>query len=95
MLLLHHLDSSSFRKLHASLTHMPLAVAIIKRKDGSLLYGNKSCRELLGIRKLDGRYLYPDEINPQMMFDFFCGHFLFVMVFAMWAKSCTLCRGEY
>jgi len=70
VLLLHHLDSSSFRKLHASLTHMPLAVAIIKRKDGSLLYGNKSCRELLGIRKLDGRYLYPDEISPQMMFDF-------------------------
>lgn len=70
VLILHHIDSSSFRKLHASLTHMPLAVAIVKRKDGTLLYGNKSCRELLGIRKLDSRYLYPDEISPQMMFDF-------------------------
>lgn len=70
VLILHHFDSSSFRKLHASLTHMPLAVAIVKRKDGTLLYGNKSCRELLGIRKLDSRYLYPDEISPQMMFDF-------------------------
>ncbi|MCG7586063.1 diguanylate cyclase domain-containing protein [Photobacterium sp. OFAV2-7] len=70
VLLLHHLDSSSFRKLHASLTYMPIAVAIIRRKDGALLYGNKSCRELLGVRKLDGRYLYPDEISPQMMVDF-------------------------
>ncbi|MCW8330108.1 diguanylate cyclase [Photobacterium sp. SDRW27] len=69
VLILHHLDSSSFRKLHATLTHMPVAVAIVRKKDGVLLYGNKSCRELLGVRKLGHRYLYPDELNPQMIAD--------------------------
>lgn len=65
-----HIDSSSFRKLHAILTHMPLAVVIVRKKDGALLYANKTSCELLGVRRLDGCYLYPDDISPEMMFDF-------------------------
>ena len=68
-LLLHHIDSSFVRKLQATLSHMPLAVAVVRKKDGALLYGNKSCRELLGVRKLGSRYIYPDEINSQMIAD--------------------------
>ncbi|MGF1699723.1 diguanylate cyclase [Photobacterium makurazakiensis] len=69
-LLFHHLEFVSFRKLHAILTYMPIAVAVVRKKDGHLLYGNKPCRELMGVRKLHDRYLYPDELNVQMVRDF-------------------------
>ncbi|WP_299018975.1 diguanylate cyclase [uncultured Photobacterium sp.] len=67
---LYYIDSSSFRKLHAALANMPLAVVIVRKKDGVLLYANRGSQELLGVRELDGCYLYPDEISSQMMFDF-------------------------
>lgn len=70
VMLLLHLDAASFRRLHRVLTDLPLAVAIIRRKDGTLLYANKRCCELLGVRKLGSRYRYPDEISAQMICDF-------------------------
>ena len=73
-LLLHHLTSSSFRKLHRLLTHMPIAVAIVRQKDGQLIYSNRLCRELMGARKLNGRYLYPENISAAMVCDFLHPH---------------------
>ncbi|PSU31934.1 diguanylate cyclase [Photobacterium lutimaris] len=69
-LLLHHLDAGSYRRLHGQLTLMPTAVAVVRKKDGHLVYGNKSCRQLLGVRKLNDRYLYPDDLSEQMLCDF-------------------------
>ncbi|WP_428654780.1 diguanylate cyclase domain-containing protein [Photobacterium satsumensis] len=69
-LLLHHLEASSFRRLHGQLTLMPIAVAVVRKKDGHLVYGNKPCRQLLGVRKLNERYLYPDGLSDQMLCDF-------------------------
>ncbi|MGF1725986.1 diguanylate cyclase domain-containing protein [Photobacterium nomapromontoriensis] len=68
-LVLHHIESSSFRKLRRLLTLIPVAVAVVRDKDGQLIYGNQSCRELLGVRKLNGRYLYPDDLSAKMMRD--------------------------
>ncbi|WP_231569091.1 diguanylate cyclase [Photobacterium gaetbulicola] len=68
--LLHHLDVGSFRRLHHQLTVMPIAVAIVRKKDGHLVYGNKACRQLLGVRKLNERYLYPDGLSSKMLCDF-------------------------
>ncbi|MEJ2765431.1 diguanylate cyclase [Photobacterium sp. MCCC 1A19761] len=70
VMMLLHLDSASFRRLHRILTDLPLAVAIIRRKDGVLLYANKRCCELIGVRKLGSRYLYPDDISAEMLCDF-------------------------
>ncbi|UXI00876.1 diguanylate cyclase [Photobacterium sp. TY1-4] len=70
VMMLLHLDAASFRRLHLILTDLPLAVAIIRRKDGALLYANKRCCELIGVRKLGSRYLYPDEIGAEMLCDF-------------------------
>ncbi|GHA51231.1 diguanylate cyclase domain-containing protein [Photobacterium aphoticum] len=70
MLLLHHIDARSFRKLQSLLTHMPVAVAIIRHKDGQLIYSNRPCRELVGARKLNGRYLYPESLSAAMVRDF-------------------------
>ncbi|MGR5064133.1 diguanylate cyclase domain-containing protein [Photobacterium sp. DNB22_13_2] len=69
-LLLHHLEAGSFRRLHGQLTFMPIAVAVVRKKDGHLVYGNKPCRQLLGVRKLNDRYLYPDGLNGQILCDF-------------------------
>ncbi|MBY5948672.1 diguanylate cyclase domain-containing protein [Photobacterium rosenbergii] len=69
-LLFHHLEASSFNRLHAQLTLMPVAVALVRKKDGHLLYGNKPCRQLLGVRKLNDRYLYPDGLSSNMLCDF-------------------------
>ncbi|MCQ1058919.1 diguanylate cyclase [Photobacterium sp. ZSDE20] len=68
-LLLHHLEAGSFRRLHGQLTLMPIAVAVVRKKDGHLVYGNKPCRQLLGVRKLNDRYLYPDGLCDQMVCD--------------------------
>ncbi|PSW19016.1 diguanylate cyclase [Photobacterium sanctipauli] len=70
VLLIHHLEFLSFRKMHATLTNMPIAVAVLRKKDCSLLYANKPCRELMGVRKINDRYLYPDDISAQMVSDF-------------------------
>ena len=40
-LLFHHLEASSFRRLHGQLTLMPVAVALGRKKDCHLIYGNK------------------------------------------------------
>lgn len=69
-LVLRHIESSSFRKLRGLLTRMPVAVAVVRDTDGQLIYGNQLCRELLGVRKLNGRYLYPDDLNAKMICDF-------------------------
>ena len=69
-LLFHHLEASSFRRLHGQLTLMPVAVALVRKKDGHLIYGNKPCRQLLGVRKLNDRYLYPDGLSSNMLRDF-------------------------
>ncbi|UTV27319.1 diguanylate cyclase domain-containing protein [Photobacterium atrarenae] len=70
VMLVLHLDAASFRRLQTIFTDLPLAVAIIRRKDGTLLYANKRCCELIGVRKLGSRYRYPDEITAQMMCDY-------------------------
>ena len=69
-LLFHHLEASSFRRLHGQLTLMPVAVALVRKKDGHLIYGNKPCRQLLGVRKINDRYLYPDGLSSNMLCDF-------------------------
>ncbi|MGF1685543.1 diguanylate cyclase [Photobacterium japonica] len=69
-LLLHHIDVRSFRQLQGLLRRMPIAVAIIRQKDGQLIYSNRLCRELLGARKLNGRYLYPENFSAATVRDF-------------------------
>lgn len=69
-LLISYLSSVSFRRLHRLLTAMPMAVAIVRSKDGQLVYANRACRELLGVRKINDRYLYPDALSATMLCDF-------------------------
>ncbi|WP_245905497.1 sensor domain-containing diguanylate cyclase [Photobacterium lipolyticum] len=69
VLVLHNIEASSFKKMYATLTNMPVAVVIVRSKDGALLYANKTCRELIGARKVGSSYFYPDDIEPQMICD--------------------------
>jgi diguanylate cyclase (GGDEF)-like protein/PAS domain S-box-containing protein len=69
-LILHNIQLSSFRKTQASLNYLPIGAVIVRGCDGSLLYANKACRELIGIRKVGNNYIYPDNIEPQMLHDF-------------------------
>lgn len=69
VLIVHNIEASSFKKMYATLTYMPVAVVIVRSKDGALLYANKTCRELIGARKIGNSYFYPDDIEPQMICD--------------------------
>lgn len=60
----------TFRYLHALLSTMPVAVALVRKRDGYLVYGNKPCRDLLGVRRLHGRYLMPDTLSAVMVHDY-------------------------
>lgn len=54
LLLIYSIDSISLEKTHQILAKMPFPVALVRLKDGQLLYCNKACRELLSIRKIGG-----------------------------------------
>jgi diguanylate cyclase (GGDEF)-like protein/PAS domain S-box-containing protein len=69
-LIIHNIQLSSFKKIQASLNYLPLGAVIVRGCDGSLLYANKACRELIGVRKVGNNYIYPDNIEPQMLYDF-------------------------
>ncbi|OAN14334.1 diguanylate cyclase [Photobacterium jeanii] len=73
-LVFHNSELFSFRKLYSLLTHLPIATMIVRSKDGSIMYGNKACRELLGVRKVGSNYFYPPEIEAQMMCDILRPH---------------------
>lgn len=69
-LILHNIRLSSFKKIQANLNYLPVGAVIVRGNDGSLLYANKACRELIGVRKVGNSYIYPDHIEPQMLYDF-------------------------
>ncbi|EAS42298.1 sensor domain-containing diguanylate cyclase [Photobacterium profundum] len=69
-LILHNVRLSSFKKIQANLNYLPVGAVIVRGNDGSLLYANKACRELIGVRKVGNSYIYPDHIEPQMLYDF-------------------------
>ncbi|MGF1873476.1 sensor domain-containing diguanylate cyclase [Photobacterium indicum] len=69
-LILHNIRLSSFKKIQANLNYLPVGAVIVRGNDGSLLYANKACRELIGVRKVGNNYIYPDHIEPQMLYDF-------------------------
>ncbi|MBD8512757.1 diguanylate cyclase [Photobacterium sp. 2_MG-2023] len=67
--IVHHLGSLAFRRLHATISRLPIAAAIVRSKDGELFYANASCRELLGVSKVENRFYYPEGIGARMMAD--------------------------
>lgn len=67
--LIHHLGRLAFRRLHATISRLPIAAAIVRSKDGELFYANAACQELLGVSKVGRRYYYPEGIGSQMMAD--------------------------
>lgn len=70
LLLIYSIDSLSLEKTHQILAKMPFPVALVRLKDGQLLYCNKACRELLSIRKIGNYYLYPEYISSAIVCDF-------------------------
>ncbi|WP_341489057.1 diguanylate cyclase [Photobacterium damselae subsp. damselae] len=70
LLLIYSIDSLSLEKTHQILAKMPFPVALVRLKDGQLLYCNKACRELLSIRKIGDSYLYPEYISSATVCDF-------------------------
>ncbi|CAG18967.1 GGDEF domain-containing protein [Photobacterium profundum] len=73
-LIFHNIRLSSFKKIQANLNYLPVGAVIVSGCDGSLLYANKACRELIGVRKVGSNYIYPDNIEPQMLYDFLRPH---------------------
>ncbi|MDO6704819.1 diguanylate cyclase [Photobacterium sp. 1_MG-2023] len=67
--LIHYLGTMAFRRLQATISRLPIAAAIIRRKDGKLFYANSACQALLGVSKVGHRYYYPEGIGTHMVAD--------------------------
>ncbi len=57
---------SDFSALYPTLSRLPACALVIRAKDGHLLYGNKSSRQLLQVRKVGKNYFYPPSLDAQI-----------------------------
>ncbi|WP_087022130.1 GGDEF domain-containing protein [Thaumasiovibrio subtropicus] len=55
-----------FSAIYPTLTRLPTCTLVIRAKDGQLLYGNKTAREFLQVRKVGKNYFYPPSLDAQV-----------------------------